>query len=147
MYYYKQRFIHSISFLIKIIILFLVISPTFSHETSPKQPPHIIIIIVDDIGVDDLGFSQKLHNNLNSTFWTPNIDKLATNSIQFSQSYAHPTCTPSRASLLTGRYAHKTGLPFPIIGTPVIGLDPSIPSLPELLSLRGFFFHFLISLY
>ncbi len=69
---------------------------TFEPEVKPK--PNIIFFLVDDLGWSDLGFRDK-------TFETPNIDKLATAGINFTQFYiASPTCSPSRSSILTGKH-------------------------------------------
>ena len=69
--------------------------------------PNIILIYADDLGYADVGvFGAK-------GFETPNIDRLANNGIQFKDYYsAAPTCTPSRAALLTGCYSVRVGLPF-----------------------------------
>ncbi len=69
--------------------------------------PNIILIYADDLGYADVGvFGAKGFN-------TPNLDELAKNGIQFKDYYsAAPTCTPSRAALLTGCYPLRVGLPF-----------------------------------
>lgn len=64
----------------------------------------MILILADDMGVGDL--SSK-NNGLNRT---PNLDRLAAESVWFDQAYsAAPVCAPARAALLTGRYPHETG--------------------------------------
>lgn len=72
-------------------------------ESSPKQPPNILIILVDDMGFSDLGC-------YGSEISTPNIDALAADGLRFTQFYNGARCCPTRASLLTGLYAHQTGL-------------------------------------
>ncbi len=66
--------------------------------------PNIVIVLADDLGVECLsaygGTSHK----------TPNIDKLATQGMRFTRCFSNPYCSPSRASLLTGRYPFKNGL-------------------------------------
>ncbi len=66
--------------------------------------PNIVIILADDLGVECLssygGTSLK----------TPNIDRLAMQGMRFSRCFSNPYCSPSRASLLTGRYPFKNGL-------------------------------------
>lgn len=68
-------------------------------KPQPKlSQPNIIIFYVDDLGWSDLGFR-------NSTFQTPNIDQLVKKSLSFDQAYsASPTCSPSRATLITGQH-------------------------------------------
>lgn len=61
------------------------------------------------------------------------IDSIAAESIRLHQYYAHPVCTPTRAALLTGRYAVNVGLPFPLLAHAIAGLEPSTPTLPEVL--------------
>ena len=70
---------------------------------AAKQPPHIILAIADDLGWADLGY-QNL-----SKIRTPFIDKLAKEGIILTNHYVQPLCSPSRASLLTGRYAIHLG--------------------------------------
>ena len=75
-----------------------------------KSKPHIVYILVDDVGVADFSFSRKLHSvhedaDVGDTgIHTPNIDALAAQGVIFRQHYVHPTCTPSRAALMTGRF-------------------------------------------
>ena len=62
-----------------------------------QKKPNIILFFVDDLGWADLGYR-------NPKFHTPNIDQLKKDGIEFSRAYvATPTCSPSRASILTGR--------------------------------------------
>jgi len=72
-------------------------------EASAKQPPNILVILVDDMGFSDLGCYGSEIN-------TPNIDALAADGLRFTQFYNGARCCPTRASLLTGLYAHQTGL-------------------------------------
>lgn len=71
--------------------------------------PNIIIIFVDDLGYGDLGCygSQSIH--------TPNLDRMAAQGVQMTQAYASaPLCSPSRASLLSGRYPIRTHVTMPL---------------------------------
>ena len=71
-------------------------------ENTPKQP-NIILIMADDMGFSDPGF-------MGSGINTPNIDRLASNGLIFNQFYNAGRCCPTRASLLTGLYAHNADL-------------------------------------
>ena len=65
--------------------------------------PHIVLIMVDDMGFSDLGcYGGEIH--------TPNIDALAHGGVKFSNFYNASRCCPTRASLMTGRYPHQTGI-------------------------------------
>ncbi len=73
--------------------------------TQAAQNPNIIIILADDLGYGDLGCYG--HPSIR----TPNLDKMATEGLRFTDFYAGQSyCTPSRAALLTGRLAVRTGL-------------------------------------
>lgn len=68
-----------------------------------KRRPNLLLIMVDDMGFSDIGcYGGEID--------TPNIDKLAANGVRFTQFYNTGRCCPTRASLLTGLYAHKTGM-------------------------------------
>ncbi len=68
-----------------------------------QQRPNIVLIMMDDMGFSDIGcYGGEIH--------TPNIDALAKNGVAFSQFYNAARCAPTRASLLTGLYAHQTGM-------------------------------------
>ncbi len=67
-------------------------------KPSGKLKPNIVIILADDLGYSDFGcYGGEID--------TPNIDRLAQNGIRFSSYYTEGKCNPSRASLLTGKYA------------------------------------------
>ena len=65
--------------------------------------PNIVFILADDLGYAEVGANGADHSQ------TPNIDSLAQNGIRFSHFYTAPLCGPSRALVLTGRYAFRTG--------------------------------------
>lgn len=66
--------------------------------------PNIIFILADDLGYGDIGCFG------NEAVQTPNLDRMASEGVRLTQHYAgSPVCAPSRASLLTGRYPHRTG--------------------------------------
>ena len=66
------------------------------------SPPHILLLVVDDLGWSDVGFHG-------SKIETPNIDNLAAEGVVLDNYYVLPLCTPTRAALLTGRYPIHTG--------------------------------------
>lgn len=96
------------------------------------QTPNTLLIIADDFGVDALGI-YGLNAN---TAPTPNIDSLASNGVRFENAYACPTCSPTRACMLTGRYGFRTGVGFPV-SQGENGLDAAETLLPEALATAG----------
>ena len=86
-----------ISLIRRILPVFLGLA-LFS-SAFPSNRPNIIIAMADDMGWSDIGCYGGEIN-------TPNLDKLASNGIRFSQFYNTGRCCPTRATLLTGTYAH-----------------------------------------
>lgn len=87
---------------IKFLIVSILISNICFAQNKQDDRPNVIIIYSDDQGYADLGIygSEDLH--------TPHLDKLVRSGTQFTQAYvAAPVCSPSRASLLTGRYPQR----------------------------------------
>src|SRR5438128_1891233 len=71
-------------------------------QGAPAKP-NIVVIMSDDMGFSDLGcYGGEIK--------TPNLDKLAANGLRFTQFYNTARCCPTRASLLTGLYAHQAGV-------------------------------------
>ena len=89
----------------RIGILFSLGLLTFSQVNfaQTENPPNVVFLLVDDLGWTDLGsFGSEFYE-------TPNIDRLVKSGIKFTQAYtASPVCSPTRASIMTGKYPSKT---------------------------------------
>ncbi|GAB4141809.1 MAG: arylsulfatase [Thermogutta sp.] len=94
-----------------------------SAETAPEQSsssasrPNVILIVTDDQGYGDIGF----HGN--SIVKTPNLDRLASQSLRLIDFHVDPTCSPTRAALMTGRYSCRTGVWHTIMGRSILRGD------------------------
>lgn len=105
--------------------------------TSPEQPteppPNFIVIFADDLGYGDLSSygSERIR--------TPRLDQMAAEGIRFTDFYAAaPFCSPSRASILTGRYPVRAGVPNVLFPTEKTGLDPEEVTIAEMLAPAGY---------
>ena len=74
-----------------------------SPPTPRRDAPNILVILLDDTGFGNLGC-------YGSTIETPNMDALAANGLRYSNFHVTPLCSPTRASLLTGRNHHAVGI-------------------------------------
>jgi arylsulfatase A-like enzyme len=110
------------------------------HSVAQKTGvrPNIIYIMADDLGYADLSsYGRK-------DYQTPNLDRLASQGIRFTNAYAAaPVCTPTRAAFFTGRYPARTpvGLREPLEWSAkdsLIGLTPEYTSLPAMLKKAGY---------
>lgn len=87
-----------------IILLLAYLLVPGSNIYAQADKPNIVIFIADDVSYNDLGCMGH------PVLKTPEIDKLAKNGLRFSNAYlTTSSCSPSRASILTGRYLHNTG--------------------------------------
>ena len=96
-------------YLVALVSAFMLCSQVLAVTSAPndfyKSLPNIVIFLADDMGYGDIGV------NGNTIIKTPHIDGLAERGLNFSQFYASANvCTPSRAGLMTGRYAIRSGL-------------------------------------
>lgn len=117
---YHTRLI-SISF-----TFFLIQSVAFSQTT----PPNIILIITDDQGYGDFGFTGNPHIS------TATLDQLAQKSLEFTNFYVSPVCAPTRSSLMTGRYSLRTGIRDTYNGGAMMSTDEI--TIPELLKEKDY---------
>lgn len=83
------------------------IHESIPHFVNPPHPgdgaPNVVIVLLDDTGFAQLGC-------YGSTIDTPNMNRLAADGVQFTNFHVTPLCSPTRASLLTGRDAHAVGM-------------------------------------
>ena len=105
-------------------------------QAATHTPPNILIILVDDLGYADLGYTGSADAH------TPNIDRLARDGVSFPNGYVpSPVCSPSRAGLLTGRHPARFGLDVNIPYAPTdesAGLPLTETLLPEYLRQAGY---------
>jgi arylsulfatase len=98
------------------------------------RPPNILIILMDDVGWGDFGCYG---GGVAVGAATPNIDRLARGGLQLTSCYSEPSCSPSRATLLTGRLPIRHGLHRPPMYGEPGGLQGEV-TLAELLSAAGY---------
>ncbi len=79
-----------------------------SFAALQQRPPNVLLILADDLGSTDTGFAG-------GDIPTPHIDRIAKEGVQLTNFYATPLCTPTRASLLTGRNPVRYGLIYSVI--------------------------------
>ncbi len=97
--------------LLSVILAVLVAAPCAAEQ------PNVVLIMTDDQGLGDFGCTG------NPLVQTPNIDQLLEHSARFENFYVCPVCSPTRASLLTGRYHYRTGVVDTFIGRSMMNAD------------------------
>ena len=112
-------------------LLTIVAFPALAQTAKPN----VVLIITDDVGYGDFGAYGARDVR------TPNIDKLARQGVRLTDFYASPQCTPTRASLITGRYPQRVQLER-ALGTVGPGLEqglrPTGRTLPQLVKNAGY---------
>jgi arylsulfatase A-like enzyme len=114
-------------------VLFACCGPAWAAAPSK---PNILVILADDMGFSDLGC-------YGSEISTPNLDALAASGLRFTQFYNGARCCPTRASLLTGLYAHQAGVGHMVQDKGQPGyrgrLNDSCVTIAEVLRTAGYF--------
>ena len=100
-------------------------------ENKEKDVPNFLVIIADDAGWNDFSYHG-------SEIQTPVIDSLAQSGVELNRFYVAPTCSPSRASLLTGKPASRMGIVAPISGRSELTLPDSVTTLPQALKWQDY---------
>lgn len=109
------------------------------ESSSSSTPPHVIFIYIDDMGYADMGY-----NNNEIAFATKYMDKLANDGIKLTWYYGQPSCTPSRAALLTGYYPINTGMQFKNVASDSpFGVPLEFDLLGHYMKRAGYSAHFL----
>jgi arylsulfatase B len=102
------------------------------RQVEPVRAPHVVVLVADDLGWGEVGYQG-------GTVPTPNIDRLAAEGVVLERFYASPMCSATRAALLTGRDAIRSGLAAAVIAPwREFGLPPAEVTLAEALAERGY---------
>ena len=98
------------------------------------KPPNVVLFLTDDQGYGDLGCMGA------ADLKTPHLDRLAASGVRFTDWYSNsPVCSPSRASLLSGRYPGNAGVRSILAGhRTATGLPPEVPTLAAALKKLGY---------
>jgi len=88
-----------------------------SEESVSGRRPNVVLVITDDQGYGDIG----AHGN--TMIQTPHLDRLHGESVRFTNFHVDPTCSPSRAALMTGRYSSRTGVWHTVMGRSILHRD------------------------
>jgi arylsulfatase A-like enzyme len=124
--------------LVTSILLQLCYASCFSNNedtpTPSRKNPHILMIVMDDLGSHDLG----IHG---SGIETGSCDELARQGIYLDNYYVLPYCSPTRAALLSGRYPQHTGIHQVILPESNVGLPLDEEILPQILHRAGYQSH------
>ncbi len=131
----------------------------FARSDAPVVPHNVVVILLDDVGVDLIGAYEPFydgHPNPNHPNRTPTIDRLAQSGMLFRNCWANPICSPTRAQILTGRPACRSGIGWivktadwladGVVGASDesdsfgVGLDPEIETIATVLRAPGAMF-------
>jgi len=104
-------------------------------KNNGGKPPNILFILVDDIGFGDMGIPEL---NAIRGYKTPNINKLADQSMRLARMYTEPSCTPTRVAFMTGRQPHRNGMGDTAVDIAGFGLADKEVTLAEVLSDSGY---------
>ena len=108
------------------------LGPIVKGMAGSAPPPNFVVILADDMGYGDLScYGSQIH--------TPNLDRMAQEGVQFTQFYsANPVCSPSRASVLTGRYGVRCRVPTVLQPEDSGGLAPTEVTIAQMLKPAGY---------
>jgi arylsulfatase A len=115
-------------------LLALVLISALSGGASAGDPPNIVLIVADDLGIGDVGAfgSERIK--------TPRLDQIASEGIVLTNFYASANiCSPSRAGILTGRYPIRSGMGWDVVtAIDTHGLPLEEITIAEMLQARGY---------
>lgn len=115
-----------------IAFIFIFTAPLATHSAVAAEPPHVVIIVADDLGWADVGYHG-------GPIRTPHLDRLAKEGVELDRFYVCPMCSPTRAGLMTGRYPIRMGMARAVVPPwRDDGLDTSEVTLPEALAKAGY---------
>jgi arylsulfatase A-like enzyme len=115
----------------------LLLPPAAHGALGNVSKPHILFALVDDLGWNDVGWHDSF-----GQIQTPKLNKLRLDSVELSQYYVYRYCSPSRSTILTGRFPWHLGqqTEMNLNPTPGIacGISPAYSFLPSVLQRAGY---------
>lgn len=122
--------------LLQLATIISVLQPLWAYSAKQSSKPHIIFIVADDLGWDDVSFHGS------NQIPTPNIDKLASDGVILNNYYVSPICTPTRSAIMTGRHPIHTGMQDGVIlAAQPYGLGLNETLMPQYLKELGYATH------
>ena len=118
--------------LISLLSLMLIVGWGSDSEAANHASPNIVLIFIDDMGYADIGPFG------NTDVKTPNLDRFATEGMKFTNFYATPVCSMSRACLMTGCYNARVSVPGVLFPRDNVGLNPSEETLAEIVKQKNY---------
>jgi arylsulfatase A-like enzyme len=119
--------------------------PAFSPAAAAAPrgdapPPNILVVVLDDIGMDQSSFEPYGWNGAPESPSMPVLAEIASKGVSFRNFWSTPECSPSRAAMLTGRHSFRTGVVTAVVDPmlPAVQLHPSEVTLPKLLRPAGY---------
>ncbi|MCR9243927.1 MAG: arylsulfatase [bacterium] len=100
-----------------LVVLPFVACTARSPDHHGKRAPNVVLIMTDDQGYGDIA----AHGN--TKIRTPNLDRLHSQSVRLTDFHVDPTCSPTRAALMTGRYSTRTGVWHTILGRSLMATE------------------------
>ncbi|CAE7724977.1 Arsb [Symbiodinium pilosum] len=117
------------------LLALLALLATGTLSWAEAKPPNILFILADDLGFNDVSFHGS------PQIPTPNIDEIARTGITLNSYYAQPVCSPTRATIMSGRHVSHTGIYMPLMMGTAARLNISYSTLPQFLEKLGYDTH------
>ena len=115
-----------------LLAMAMLATTAVGQQDKASERPNIILIVADDLGYNTVGYKGD---------WikTPSIDRIANEGVAFDRFYVSPMCSPTRAGLLTGRYAMRLGMARSVVRPWMnVGLSPAEETIAEALGKAGY---------
>jgi arylsulfatase A-like enzyme len=112
-------------------VITVIAACSLSFVTQGADRPNVLILIADDLGWNDVGYHG-------SEISTPNIDQIAQAGIELDRFYTQPSCSPTRAALMTGKSPASLGVIRPISKNSNVSLPLEEKLMPEYLADLGY---------
>ncbi|KAK7476920.1 hypothetical protein BaRGS_00031859 [Batillaria attramentaria] len=124
-----------LTMVVVVVVLMTVVCIATAAGSAATPPPHIVFVVADDLGWNDVSFrATDMH--------TPNIDRMAREGIILNSSYVQPLCSPSRSAWMSGFFPFHTGLQHAVINDRQKAYLPgNLTTLPQVLKTQGYATH------